>query len=110
MLRTLCILAILGIGSVAGADDTLPAPVTFTAVDQFEHQGTDFTIVGILSGQSTDTTFTLGTADNTSSNATGNACERAALMMMSRPGRFQMLITPDDYDNNVRCRLIRLTQ
>ena len=117
MLRMSCltvgVLAILGIGATAHADP-LPAPVTLSTVDQFERDQTSLVFVGIVSGQSTSSTFTLTTLrdDNSAYNygASSNAanCEHDALLMMSRPGRFQLLLTP--YSDYVRCRLIRLTQ
>ncbi len=107
MLRTLCVLVLVGIGSIVEAD-TLPAAVTLSTVDQFDRQFNDMTFVGIVSGQSTASTFNVSAYDST--GLTGNTCERAALLMMSRPGRFQLLISPDDTDYGVHCRLIRLTQ
>lgn len=109
---TLALLALLGLGATAHADP-LSAPVTLSTVDQFERQGSDLTFVGIVSGQSTASTIEINTPpDNYSTYASSSAstCEHAALLMMNRPGRFQLLITAGDQNSNSHCRLIRLTQ
>jgi hypothetical protein len=110
------VLAILSVGAIARADDTLTAPVTFSTIDQFERQLNQMVFVGILSGQSTETTLTLSgypdnyTGSGSAASASATTCERQAMMMMSRPGRFKLTLTPDSSQQWVRCRLIRLTQ
>ncbi len=80
--------------------------VTLTTVDEFERlNGDAFSIPGIPGGQSTAQTAQYrAPVDSGSSYASSaaDACERAALMMMNRPGRWQLQINPGN-----TCRFIK---
>jgi hypothetical protein len=81
--------------------------VTLTTVDEIERtSGQNLSITGIPSGQSTSQTFQIYTPpDSGSMSSGGDACERAALMMMNRPGRWALQINQSDYYYS--CRLIK---
>lgn len=106
MIRILFVLGILGLSAVAHAD----APsLILTTVDEVQRNGSQLTVTGIVSGQATATTTTFGTlTTSTGLNFNGDACERAGLMMMSRPGRFQLQLW--NLGSATWCRLVRQTQ
>ncbi len=91
--------------------DYPPSPTTLTTVDAYERQSdTAASITGIVAGESSPRTFDLWTyGDSTTTrSAAGNACEHAALVMMNRPGRFQLqLRLQTDTGNGWACKLVR---
>jgi hypothetical protein len=84
---------------LAHAEDTNIA-TTFTTVDSFaRHYAAKLTITGIQAGQSAPNTITYTNGDQSAFDG----CERNAMMMMNRPGRFTLQVS----SQNV-CTLNRL--
>ncbi len=85
------------------------APIaTLTTVDEFERLAdSKISITGIPAGQSTAQTYVFNASNSRSASAlaVGDACERAALMMLTRPGRYQLQI--NGYTFSATCRLIK---
>jgi hypothetical protein len=116
MTRTILGLAsFLAVAGVAHAD--APAlPFTLTTVDEFERLDDQrLSLTGLVSGESTPRTMELLSGYAGSSvpyTKSADACERAALMMTTHPGRFTLRIAavPNDYAGAITCRLIRQAQ
>jgi hypothetical protein len=119
MTRTILGLAsFLAVAGVAHAD--APAlPFTLTTVDEFERLDDQrFSLTGLVSGESTPRTMQLTSGYSGSfgssfpTTRSADACERAALIMSTHPGRFTLRITlvAGSYDDAVTCRLIRQAQ
>jgi len=78
------------------------ATTTYDTVDAFEIQSAHFLVTGILQGQSTPTTrsFFVGTGND----ARASLCQRFAMLVMSKPGKFRFAAT-DRGASTADCKL-----
>jgi hypothetical protein len=108
MIRTLLASAALLAAAPALADEPTTATTVFSTVDAFERTAdSNFTIVGIVSGESAARSLDFN-GSSSILHAT-DACERAALLMMNRPGRFTLQVKVrllNDFEPWT-CRLVR---
>jgi hypothetical protein len=109
MNRLFLILALTAVPAAAFADDT-----TFASVDDvtIDTQGNNFTVTGIVAGESTARTVAFHYTESTSYEQTFAAmiqhCEKSALMSMNRPGRYLYTVTTDPYYSYLAaCKLKR---
>ena len=109
-------LVTLALSGVARADAPAP-PFTLTTVDEFERiDETTFSITGLVKGESSARVMQLrsgyqayqGSSDFPMTKS-ADACERAALIMSTHPGRFTLRMALNDSvgGDAVTCRLIR---
>jgi hypothetical protein len=106
-------LVALALAGAARAD--VPAlPFTLTTVDEFERiDDTTFSLTGLVSGETTPREMQLQSGYLSSSEGalvkSADACERAALMMTTHPGRFTLRVARNVSigGGTVSCRLIR---
>ena len=84
--------------------DTVEAVQTSTVSSNVAIQ-----ISGIVSGDSTSTTTTYVLRSSTSGTDLGNRCDRMALLAMSKPGKFQLVLVGPGGGSFSNCKLILRT-
>jgi hypothetical protein len=98
----LAIAFMLAAAPLAHAADTT---TTFATVDSYKRVDVyDFEITGLVSGEATPRTVSYSTIANDQPIA--DNCERAAYMMMNRPGRFNLEASLSNTTGALACRLI----
>ncbi|HSD22506.1 MAG TPA: hypothetical protein VLC54_20820 [Anaeromyxobacter sp.] len=103
-------------GAAAAALVTaVPAPAqtaatryVFVAVDAIEIQYTTVRVTGVVDGESAARTVTASFYSGTTSVDQVAACERLALLAMTRPGQFRFEILQAS-SSTVVCKLARVT-
>ena len=91
-----------------------PGTYTYDTVDAVETGETWFRVTGILRGQSAPTTGTFrvhGGRDFGEPRDPGGAspCQRVALLAMSKPGRFQLVMVSFGENEIASCKLVART-
>ena len=66
-------------------------------------------ISGIVSGESTPTTTTYFVRPSTSGTDLGSRCDRMALLAMSKPGKFQLVLVGPGGSSFSNCKLVLRT-
>jgi len=94
------LLAAVVFSSSESARATSTAEDVYNTVDSFQPFGSGFQVSGVLAGAtvSTGRFYFLG------NESLRTSCERFAVLAMSKPGKFQFVITNPDA-NPVTCRL-----
>jgi len=95
------LLAAVVFSSSESARATSTAEHVYNTVDSFHPSAFGFQVSGVLAGTtvSTDRFYSLG------NESLRTSCERFAVLAMSKPGKFQLVITDPDA-NPVTCRLV----
>lgn len=88
---------------------TTPTRYVFVAVDALEIQGSTVKVTGVLDGESAARTITSSLYLGASSMDQMAACERLALLAMTRPGQFRFEIQGDTAYQSPACKLARVT-
>jgi hypothetical protein len=91
----------------AHADQTLP--VVFSTVDGYRTDGNHLHITGVIADTNTTKTTDLffNLHGESPPSVSYSSCERAALMMLNRPGRFILKINFSDGGGRYDCELTR---
>ena len=87
---------------------TAPTRYVFAAVDAIEIQYTTVRVTGVVDGESAARTVTANFFSGTTSVDQVAACERLALLAMTRPGQFRFEILQAS-SSTVVCKLARGT-
>jgi hypothetical protein len=93
------------------AQTTVPRYV-FVAVDALETKANVFTVTGVIDGESEARaiTFTFSTSSSTTSRDDVAACQRLALLAMTRPGQFRFEVAGGTTSYQYpACKLSRVT-
>ncbi|WP_242339853.1 MULTISPECIES: hypothetical protein [unclassified Anaeromyxobacter] len=87
---------------------TAPVRYVFVAVDAVEIRSTTIKVTGVVDGESAPQTVTM-TLSSSSGVDSVAACERLALLAMTRPGQFLFEIQGSTTYNLNVCKLARAT-
>lgn len=108
-LRALALLATLTLApasALAEPEDALPGVnYVFTSVDTYTAGAGHYVITGVLAGESTPRTFRFDAPAYDGSEA--SRCDRLALLVMTRPGRFHFSWFKEVFYAYPTCTLIR---
>ncbi|WP_041448489.1 hypothetical protein [Anaeromyxobacter sp. Fw109-5] len=99
------------VAATAQAQTALPRHV-FVAVDALEIRANLFTVTGVLDGESEAraVTFTFSSSSTSSERDDVAACQRLALLAMTRPGQFRFEVAGGTtYYQYPACKLARVT-
>lgn len=95
--------ALISLSAAVAAADT-----TYDTVEAVETIGdTEIKVTGIIAGQSTPTE-TIYELSGFNSTEKGNRCDRLALLAMSKPGKFRLVMVDQQFQT-VSCKLILRT-
>lgn len=107
-LRALALLATLPLApaSALAEPENSASGVTyvFTTVDAYTVDSSYFVITGVLQGESTPRTIRFQAPGG---GTDGGRCDRLALLVMTRPGRFHFSWFKEDYSTYSTCTLTR---
>jgi hypothetical protein len=105
----LAIVTLTLISSAAIADPPLAnAAAVYETVDSVSVGGRRIIVTGIISGQTTPSTFQYIIFDESASSGTTDSasrCDRLALLAMSKPGKFRFALEHPDFVSSFRCTL-----
>jgi hypothetical protein len=99
------------VGATAQAQTAVPRHV-FVAVDALEMKANVFTVTGVIDGESEPrtVTFTFSSSSTSSERDDVSACQRLALLAMTRPGQFRFEVAGGTtYYQYPACKLARVT-
>ena len=88
---------------------TTPPRYVFVAVDAVETRANLFTVTGVIDGESEAraVTFTFSDSSSTTARVDVAACQRLALLAMTRPGQFRFEVASANYYYPA-CKLARV--
>jgi hypothetical protein len=104
-------LAILAAGTAIAEPMEVDAPVVFVAVDSVEVGGHVLFVKGVVEGQATASEWMVTFSASATADIDGadlQACHRAALVAMSKPGAYRLKLS-QEYGWAARCALSRAT-
>lgn len=101
----------------AGAQALTTTTTVYSAVDAFAVKGLQFTVTGVVQGESTSSTRTFQIVQSSAATSYTDAvfqnCSRVAALAMSKPGAYLVEVTPIAGSltnlNLVGCALSRVT-
>ncbi|AEI64842.1 hypothetical protein [Corallococcus macrosporus] len=113
LVRTASVVAALLLAPAAVAEEAeYGRSYVFTTVDavQAYSLGGGFEVTGVLEGEATTRTISFWAEHGTyeSQQSFGARCDRLALLLMTRPGRFQLTVLMPSSFQAATCKLTRL--
>ncbi|MFP2957944.1 hypothetical protein ACLEPN_08965 [Myxococcus sp. 1LA] len=112
VVRTASVVAALTLAPAALAEEAeYGRSYVFTTVDAVQaYSLSGFEVTGILEGEATPRTITFWPEHGNyeSQQGFGARCDRMALLLMTRPGRFQLTVEMPSFYQATTCKLTRL--
>ncbi|WIG93050.1 hypothetical protein [Myxococcus sp. SDU36] len=112
LVRTASVVAALTLAPSAMAEDAeYGTSYVFTTVDAvMAYSLSGFEVTGILEGEATPRTISFWSAvgNYESQQGFGARCDRMALLLMTRPGRFHLTVRIPASNYSATCKLTRL--
>ncbi|NVJ03694.1 hypothetical protein HUW63_00330 [Myxococcus sp. AM001] len=112
LVRTASVVAALALAPSALAEEAeYGTSYVFTTVDAVQaYSGNGFEVTGVLEGESAPRSISFYAAygDEASYQAFGLRCDRMALLLMTRPGRFHLTVRMPSPLQATTCMLTRL--
>jgi hypothetical protein len=102
---TFVVLSCLSATPAVAAAPEAPGPAIYDTIDAVEVWGSQITITGIISGQSSPSQLLYGITGDTPERAA--RCDRLALLAMTKPGKYQLaMLQPFGSIFGFGCKLI----